>query len=96
MRRAAKIDDNQKKIVEGLRKCGVSVSVTSMMGKGFPDIIAGHSGTNYMIELKDGNKTASRRKLTEDEQEWHDKWKGQVAVADSLEDCLIIIGLKHI
>jgi Holliday junction resolvase len=93
MRRAAKIDDNQKKIVEQLRRCGVSVAVTSMMGKGFPDIIAGHNGVNYMIELKDGAKTASRRKLTEDEQEWHKKWKGKVHVADDIDDCLKIIGL---
>lgn len=93
MRRAAKIDDNQKKVVEQLRRCGVSVAVTSMMGKGFPDIIVGHAGINYMIELKDGSKTASRRKLTEDEQEWHNKWKGQIHVADDIDDCLKIIGL---
>lgn len=38
-RRAAKTDANQTKVVEHLRRAGLSVAVTSMVGNGFPDLV---------------------------------------------------------
>ena len=91
MRRAAKVDANQKEIVEGLRKLGCSVEVTSAVGKGFPDIIVGLRGKNYLIEIKDGNKCPSQQKLTSDQIEWHDAWRGQKVVCNSLDKAVEVV-----
>ncbi len=95
MRRAARIDANQPEIVQALRDVGASVSVTSMVGKGFPDIVVGYRGQNYLIEIKDGSKPPSQRKLTPDEQEWHDLWRGTVHIANSTDEALKIIGATY-
>ena len=93
MAKARRIDDNQKLIVKQLRKCGVSVAITSMLGNGYPDLTIGFRGQNFLIELKDGNKSASRKKLTPDEKEFHDTWNGQVNKAESFNEIALIIGL---
>lgn len=43
-------------------------------------------GVNLLIEIKDGSQPPSKKKLTEPEQEWHDKWKGHVCIVESEED----------
>ena len=92
MRRAAKIDSNQNEIVDALRKIpNLSVQITSQLGKGFPDLVIGYKGLNYIVELKDGNKPKSAQKLTPDEELWHSKWNGQKAVCNSLDEILNII-----
>ena len=96
MRVRGRIDDNQKEVVSQLRKLGVSVAITSMMGKGFPDLVLGHQNKNYLIELKDGNKTKSRKTLTEDEEKFFNDWRGQVDKCESLDDICRIIGIKMI
>lgn len=88
MRRAARIDDNQNSIVSKLRQIGCSVAITSAVGKGFPDIVVGYKGRNFMFEIKDGNKPPSARKLTNDERKWHDDWRGKVHVVECFADCL--------
>ncbi len=91
--RAKKIDDNQNLIVKQLRRCGVSVAITSMIGKGFPDLIIGRAGRNYMIELKDGKKTESRKQLTKNEKEFFNTWTGQINKCESFDQIATIIGL---
>jgi Holliday junction resolvase len=93
MRVRGRIDDNQKEVVSQLRKLGVSVAITSMLGKGFPDLVLGHQNKNYLIELKDGNKTKSRKTLTEDEAKFFNDWKGQVDKCESLDDICKVIGI---
>ena len=90
--RARKIDVNQPAIVKQLRQLpGISVAVTSMVGAGFPDLICGHKGQSFLIELKDGAKSKSRKKLTPDEQEFKDKWFGHYSVCESLDEILTAI-----
>ena len=91
LRRAAKVDDNQNEIVLKLRQIGCSVAITSMVGRGFPDIVVGYRGINYLFEIKDGNKPPSKRKLTPDEVDWHHAWKGSVHVVESYDDCLAVL-----
>jgi hypothetical protein len=91
--RAKKIDTNQNLIVTQLRRCGVSVAITSMVGKGFPDLIIGRAGQNFLIELKDGNKSKSRKKLTAAEKEFFTTWNGQVNTAENFDEIKNIIGL---
>lgn len=83
-------DANQAEIVYRLRKIkGLSVTSTHTIGKGFPDLIIGYNGINYLIELKDGNKKwASQKKLTADEQVFHQTWKGQVCVCESYDEII--------
>lgn len=81
----ARVDDNQKAIVKFLREHGVTVAVTSGMGKGFPDLVCGYKGKNILLELKDGNKPLSQQALTPEQRIWHFEWKGQVHVVNTPE-----------
>ncbi len=91
MRRAAKIDANQKEIVAGLRNCGYSVLSLAAVGEGCPDLIVGAAGKNYLIEVKDGNKSPSRRVLTQDQRKFHATWQGQACVVKDLDEALAFI-----
>jgi hypothetical protein len=79
-RRAAKVDSNQADIVAALRAIGCSVAVTSAAGDGFTDLVVGDHGNNYLMEVKDGSLPPSKRKLTDDQIEFHGSWKGQICV----------------
>ena len=95
MRRSARIDANQNAIVAALRDIpGVTVAITSALGSGFPDIVVGFAGRNYLIELKDGSKPPSKRALTDDEYDFFVTWRGQREIACNLDECLEIIGLR--
>ena len=91
MRKKARVDANQKEIVQELRKRGISVLHTHQLGKGAPDIIVGYMNSNYLIELKDGNKSKSQQRLTKDELDFSLKWRGSYAVCNSLEQILLRI-----
>jgi hypothetical protein len=88
VRRAAKVDANQAAIVEALRACGASVQSLAAVGKGVPDLLVGLRTRNYLIEVKDGSKPPSARKLTPDQVQWHTKWAGQVLTVTSPDDAL--------
>ena len=83
MRRAAKIDANQPQIVQLLRRLGCSVCVTSQVGGGFPDLVASISGVNVLVEVKDGSKPPSARRLTPEQVRFHEAWSGWIAVVSS-------------
>lgn len=88
MRRASRVDDNQADLVAELRGAGMSVAVTSQVGHGFPDLVVGYEGRNLLLEVKDPNKSPSRRKLTPDEVKWHDEWQGTVYVVTTPQEVL--------
>ena len=83
MRRAARVDRNQTEVVEALRQAGCRVQPLHMIGKGCPDILVGRDGRLVLMEIKDGEKPPSARKLTEDEAAWHALW-ADVAQAGAL------------
>ena len=91
MRKRARVDANQKKIVSQLREIGCSVLHTHQLGKGAPDIIVGYKGKNYLIEIKDGDKPLAQQKLTLDEIKFQAEWQGQYHVANSFDSLLEII-----
>lgn len=91
MRRKGRIDGNQERIVTALRDGGASVWITSSLGKGAPDLVAGYKKRNYLIEIKDGDQPMSRRKLTPDEVTFHDNWRGQIAVVENVEEALLVV-----
>jgi hypothetical protein len=88
VRRAAKTDANQAVIVGALRACGATVQILAAVGHGCPDLLVGHRGRNILMEVKDGSKPPSERRLTPDQQEWHAAWKGQVVVVENVEQAI--------
>jgi len=94
MRKAAKIDDNQKAIVNVLRQIGASVQSLAATGKGVPDLLIGYRGINYLMEIKDGNKVPSAQKLTIDQEHWHSLWRGSVHIVNSIDQALKILNVK--
>lgn len=85
-------DKNHSEIIKALRKIpNLSVFSTHEVGKGFPDIVIGYKGINYLIEIKDGNKPPSARKLTDSEVKFHQDWRGQTSVIKNLDELLQII-----
>ena len=91
MRRAAKVDANQTEIVKALRQVGASVQSLAATGKGDPDLLVGFRGKNLLLEVKDGGKIKSDRKLTPDQVVWHQTWRGRVYVVESVEQALQVI-----
>lgn len=92
MRKTARVDANQSAIVDALRAVGASVQSLAMVGRGVPDLLVGFRAQNWLLEVKDGGKPASARRLTPDETAWHDGWRGQVATVASIEEALHAIG----
>lgn len=79
MRRAAKVDGNQAEIVELLRAIpGCTVAVTSEVGNGFPDLVVGYRGSNFLFEVKDPEQPKHRHALTPDQERFHVAWTGQI------------------
>ena len=91
MRRRARTDSNHAEIVEALRRAGCTVQSLAAIGDGTPDLLVGYGGRNLLVEVKDGAKSPSRRRLTPDESTWHTAWAGQVAVASTVAEALAVI-----
>ena len=88
MRHKAKVDDNQRDIVNALRSIGCSVISLAAVGNGCPDLLVGFRGNNFLLEVKDGNKSPSRRKLTPDQQKFFATWQGYRSVVKSAEEAV--------
>jgi hypothetical protein len=92
--RAAKIDANQPAIVAALRKAGATVQSLASVGNGVPDLLVGMAGKTMLMEVKDGAKPPSARRLTPDQLEWHAVWQGgALTVVDSPEAALRALGV---
>ena len=91
MRRAARVDANQTKIVEALREAGARVRVITQ-GDGIPDLMVHYNGYTILMEVKDGDKPPSARKLTEAEQKFFDEWQGgMLSIVTCVEEALDIL-----
>lgn len=89
MRRAAKIDANQPEIVKALRQIGCTVQPLHTVGDGCPDLLVGAFGVTLLMEVKDGDKVPSARRLTEDQIVWHGRWTGgPLAVVTDIESAI--------
>jgi len=88
---ARRVDENQNEIVTALRKCGAFVRIISQ-GDGIPDLLVGYKGYTILMEVKDGDKSPSKRRLTEAEEEFFMGWKGGILViVNSIEEALDIL-----
>ena len=93
MRIAAKTDANQTQVISALRAAGAKVQSLAAIGKGVPDLLCQYKGTFYLIEVKDGRKAPSQRRLTDDQVKWHEEWKSAfLGVVESPDEALKFIG----
>ncbi len=92
MRRAAKVDRNHPEIVAALRQVFAMVQDLSHVGNGCPDLLVGYRGQNFLLEIKDGEKSPSKKKLNDLQVDWHRDWRGQVCVVTSVTEALQAIG----
>jgi len=95
VRRASKTDTNQSAIVAALRTVGCSVLPLHSVGKGCPDLLVASApyGEMVLIEVKDGDKPPSARKLTPDQVEFHATWRGRIAVVCNVKEALEAVGI---
>lgn len=87
MRRAARVDNTHKEIVEALRAVGASVTSLASLGHGVADLLVAYRHRWYAIEVKSKGGT-----LTEDECRWIQDQRAEVVVAYTPEDALRAIG----
>ena len=91
-RRAAKVDDNQKEVVSLFRKLGWYVLIISQL-KNCCDIIVSKNGHTIAIEIKDGKKPPSARKLSDGEVKFKKEWKGAYELVICEDDVIAINNL---
>jgi len=91
MKYASKSDANQQEIIDSLRYLGWSVHATHRLGSGFPDIVVGVRGENWLFEIKNPEYDC---KLTDDEQEFFDTWQGQVHVITTAREAIEYINAE--
>jgi len=85
-----RVDIIQSEIIQKLRSVmGVTVFPTHMAHFGFPDIVVGRAGANYLLEIKMPGK-----KLNKYQEEFHNTWTGRVSVVHSWEEAFRAIGIK--
>lgn len=91
MRRYPNLDSTQPDIVKALRQAGASVTSLASVGDGCPDILVGIRNVTTVMEIKDGAKPPSKRKLTEPEVDWHRDWRGSKHIVESVEQALAVL-----
>lgn len=87
-----RVDANHVMIVKALRDVGASVQSLADIGKGCPDLLVARGDRLWLMEVKDGSLPPSRRRLTEDEANWHAMWRSKVYIVESVEDALKAVG----
>ena len=94
MRLAARTDSNHREIVSALRKVGCEVLSLAAVGNGCPDLLVlGPDGLLRLIEVKDGNKPPSRRKLTPHQVSFHQRWP--VSVVTDWAEALNVVAWRR-
>lgn len=96
IRRASKVDANHAEIVRALRAARYAVVDLSGCGAGIPDLLVCSPVwpfTLTLLEVKDGAKPPSARKLTPDQVRFHREWPGNVHVVHSVEQALAVLGV---
>ncbi len=91
-----RIDDNQRKIVDELRQFGASVQSLASVGDGCPDLLVGFGGVNYLMEVKDGNKATSQRKLTQKQVNFFAGWCGRAYIVKDADEAIEILDRRKI
>ena len=90
MIRAARKDANHNEIADHFKAHGATVGDLSQV-KRLCDMVVGYRGINELVEVKDGSKPPSQQKLTEGEQDCHDRYTGTISIITSTDDADILL-----
>lgn len=90
MRLAAKVDGNHKAIVATLRNAGAAVLSLAAVGHGVPDLLVYFRRTLYLLEVKDGSRPPSARRLRPAQEAFRLRWP--VSVVTSEVEALKAVG----
>jgi hypothetical protein len=85
------VDANHGEIIAALRDIGAAVTDTSAVGGGFPDLVVSYRQRWHLIEIKDGAKSPSKRRLTPEQATWHRWQQAKIHVATSVEEAIRVI-----
>jgi hypothetical protein len=90
MRRAARRDDNEQDIIKAMRAEGAYVK--QINDEGLFDLLVSYRGETLLIEVKDGAKPPSARRLTEAELKFHEEWPGSdLFIVTSVEEAIALL-----
>lgn len=85
-------DGNQAGLVDLAERLGASVAITSQVGDGFPDLVIGFQGRNYLVEVK-----VPGGKLRPKQTDFIRTWRGHpVAVIDNGDDLVRLLLSREI
>ena len=88
--RAKRTDANQSAIIAVLREVGATVVDLSAVGKGVPDLLVGHRGVTYLLEVKN---VKGKNKTTPDQDIFYAWWRGgPVHIVRTADEALAAIG----
>jgi len=90
MKTNARIDRNQPEVVKYFRSMGFSVLHVHQL-KNCVDIIISNGKVTAAIEIKDGEKVPSARKLTPGELKFKEEWQGHWYLCESIQDASDIV-----
>jgi hypothetical protein len=95
VRRAARVDENQRAIILALLEAGCDVLDLSAVGKGCPDLLVAspaHPHTLRLLEIKNPSKPKADQALTPAQERFHAAWKGDIHIVRTPAEALAIVG----
>jgi hypothetical protein len=84
---APRIDANQTAIVAAFRKLGCAVEIITKP----VDLAVARNGRTLLVEVKDGAKSPSQRRLTPAQQKFRDSWPDMVPIVESIADVEYVV-----
>jgi hypothetical protein len=90
MRRVARRDANERRVIDALRACGAYVK--QINDEGAFDLLVFYREHTLLLEVKDGDKPPSARALTPAEAKFHAEWPGKnLYIVNSEHEALDIL-----
>lgn len=88
-----RVDANHRAVIEALWAAGLWAFSTAGLGGGFTDIITWVRGAFWLLEVKDGSRPPSDRKLSPAEEKFHRQCPGNILVVLGPMDALQKLGV---
>ncbi len=85
------VDKNQAALVVVFEQLGCSVLNCVRVGSGFPDLIIGYRGHDYLVEVKNPTNAYGKRGLNGNQKRWSDTWPSPVFVVRTEDDVIKLV-----